>query len=88
MNAARRIASYTDIIAAEIHAAGWSYGTVGYRQDGRDMFTADAGHADGWRCVARAETELTALPKDTGTSSIRTQVRGKASIRGHSERHS
>ena len=53
--------TYTDIMAREIHAAGWSWGTVSYVQDGRQMHVADARHVDGWRCIARAESELTAL---------------------------
>jgi hypothetical protein len=52
--------TYTDIIAAEIHAEGWSYGTVGFVQDGRQMWKADASK-DGKRCVCHAETLLTAM---------------------------
>ncbi len=55
------MSTYTDIIAKEIHAAGWSYGDVSEVDlwTGRLMFIADA-HKDGWRCVARAETRQTA----------------------------
>jgi hypothetical protein len=51
--------TYTDIIATEI-AEGWSYGTVGFLHDGREMWQADA-HKDGKRCVCHAETLLTAM---------------------------
>ena len=52
--------TYTDIIVAEIHVEGWSYGTVGFMHDGREMWKADA-HKDGKRCVCHAETLLTAM---------------------------
>ena len=52
--------TYTDIIAAEIHAAGWSYGTVSCEHEGREMWKVDA-HKDGKRCVCHAETLLTAM---------------------------
>ena len=53
--------TYTDTIAKEIHAAGWSYGDTSEADliTGRVFYIADA-HKDGWRCVARAETRQTA----------------------------
>ena len=54
------MSTYIDIIAKEIRAEGWSYGTVGFLQDGRETWKADA-HKDGKRCVCHAEMLLTAL---------------------------
>lgn len=53
--------SYAEIIADEIHAAGWSYGDTSYfdAEKGCLMHVADA-HKDGQRCISRAETLLTA----------------------------
>ena len=51
------MSTYVDIIANEIHAAGWSYGHVSYidRRVGKLVWVADA-HKDGQRCVAKGET--------------------------------
>ena len=53
----------TDIIAAEIHNAGWSYGTTAYYDASRKKTShvADAHKPDRMRCVVRAETLKTAL---------------------------
>ena len=45
--------TYTDIIADEIHAAGWSYGHVSY-VDGRTLklvWVADAHKDVAWRMI-------------------------------------
>jgi hypothetical protein len=52
--------TYTDIIRAEIHGEGWSYGQVSFTDGERTMWKADA-HKDGKRCVCHAETLLRAM---------------------------
>ena len=53
--------TYPDIIRREIHDAGWSYGDTAYRDaQGRLVYVTDAHKQGRMRCVARAETSLTA----------------------------
>ena len=53
--------TYADMIADEIHAAGWSYGHTSYTDaQGRLIFVADAHKPGRMRCITRAETLLTA----------------------------
>ena len=55
---------YTDMIGAEISAAGWTWGSVEYfdTEAMRTMYAVDAHKAaTEHRCVVRAETLLTAL---------------------------
>ena len=54
---------YTDIISKEIHQAGWTYGHASYMDTGigEQMYVTDAHKPGRMRCVARAETLLTAL---------------------------
>ena len=53
------VATYADIIGKELHATGWSYGDVAAVEGETLVFVADA-HRGEHRCVARAETLLTA----------------------------
>ena len=46
---------YSDMIAKEIHKAGWSYGSCQYVDvSGKWMYSVDA-NKDGRKCVASAE---------------------------------
>ena len=51
--------SYADIIAKEIHDAGFSYGEVQAIVDGKLIWVVDASK-DGQKYIAQAETQLTA----------------------------
>lgn len=51
---------YWEILADEIHVAGWSYGyTRAIFPDGKFYYIADAHKNDGCKYVAQAETLLT-----------------------------
>ena len=57
---ANTMSTYTDIIAKELRADGWSYGQLAYVDErGELMHVVDA-HKNGEKCIARAETQLTA----------------------------
>jgi len=51
---------YWEIIADNLHKAGWSYGCVSaVDRDGRTIWIADAYRGDGKRFVVRADEKLT-----------------------------
>jgi len=56
------MATYVDILVREIKAAGWSFGYTACRDadTGALVHVADA-HKAGQRCLARADTELSAF---------------------------
>ena len=64
--------TYADMIAKELRADGWRYGELAHLDEqGRLTYAVDV-HKDGHKCVARAETLLTAyveLQKLTGKAS-------------------
>ena len=50
---------YWEIIADNLHKAGWSYGCVSaVDRDGRTIWIADAYRGDGKRFVVRADEKL------------------------------
>jgi hypothetical protein len=53
---------YWEIIANNLHDAGWSWGYVGaIDSNGRTIWIADAHRDDGKRFVVRADEKLTAF---------------------------
>ena len=53
---------YWEIIADNLHDAGWSWGWVSALDcEGRTIWIADAHRGDGKRFVVRADEKLTAL---------------------------
>ncbi len=57
------MASYSDIIAKEIHASGWTWGETPYidTQTGKHMVALDAHKEGRIRCVARCDDRQTAF---------------------------
>ena len=52
---------YSDIIAEEMHKAGWSYGYTAAFIEGEMLYVVDAHKDDGHRYVVYAETLMTAF---------------------------
>ena len=53
---------YWEIIADNLHEAGWSYGYVSaVNREGRTIWIVDAHRGDGNRFIVRAEQKLTAF---------------------------
>jgi hypothetical protein len=54
--------TYWEIIAGNLHKAGWSWGCVSaVDSSGRTIFVVDAHRDDGKRFVARSDEKLTAF---------------------------
>jgi hypothetical protein len=58
----RAVAKYWEIIADNLHDAGWSLGWVSALDlEGRTIWIADAHRDDGQRFIVRADEKLTAF---------------------------